>query len=461
MMRSMYSGVSGLTVHQTKMDVIGNNIANVNTIGYKKSQASFQEAFSQLVKGAGSPEDGKGGTNPQQIGLGIKLGGISTVHTQGSTQRTDNATDLMIDGEGYFVVSDDPNCNEKYYTRAGNFSFDVDGNLVTPSGYKLVGDFIGSNDYANYLGVDPNQDLAGVKLNKSIAAPPSASTKTEMRGNLDSRLENGDKYTTDTVINDSLGNSYKAEYEFVYDDNGTTTDNTDDRWQVYLKVKDLSDNSTVYDNSLDSTNPEIATVKFDSVTGKLTTGTTSLVGSSFPDLELDLDLTDLSEINSPSGAFGSGNNGHLLIDFSKLTVYGNESGAKAYDVEDVNGQVGRESGSLTGFAIDATGKVIASFSNGVKEELWQIKTANFDNPAGLEKSGSNFFQESTNSGEPKLGIPGSSGLGSITPGALEMSNVDLSLEFTEMISTQRGFQANSRIITTTDEMLQELTNMKR
>ncbi|MEA1974616.1 MAG: flagellar hook-basal body complex protein, partial [Bacillota bacterium] len=138
MMRSLYAAVSGLRVHQTKMDVIGNNIANVNTVGFKGSSVTFQEVFSQTVKGAGSPTAGKGGTNPQQIGLGVGMGSIAVNHSKGSTQRTDNPTDLMIDGNGFFVVSNDANCQNKFYTRAGNFIVDRNGNLVTTEGYKVL-----------------------------------------------------------------------------------------------------------------------------------------------------------------------------------------------------------------------------------------------------------------------------------------------------------------------------------
>ncbi len=460
MMRSMYSGVSGLRVHQVKMDVIGNNIANVNTIGFKKSQVGFQEAFSQVMRGAGSPHGGKGGTNPQQIGLGMKLGSISTVHTKGATQRTDNPTDLMIDGEGFFMVSDDQNAQNIYYTRAGNFTFDLYGNLVTADGYKLLGEFIGDEDYANYMGIDSAKDIDSIKISKSIPAPAMASSKVEIKGNIDSRLPDYEDdsttpatinkegvYTTDTTIKDSLGNSYKVSLRFEKTEN-------DNEWLFSVpEVKDISNNSEIPGITLGD-----QTITFDS-SGNIDPGckefsldfsgyTGTAEFGSFADHDSD-PSTDLTYNNI------------IGIDLSKITQFANTSDAKGFDVEDENGQVGKESGSLTGFAINNSGKLIASFSNGVKKELWQIKTANFDNPAGLVKSGSNFFDKTPNSGEPKVGIPGNGGLGSINPGTLEMSNVDLSSEFTEMISTQRGFQANSRIITTTDEMLQELTNMKR
>lgn len=470
MMRSMYSGVSGLRVHQTKMDVIGNNIANVNTIGYKKAQASFQEALNQIVKGGAAPSSGSGGTNPMQIGLGLKLGAIQTVHTKGATQRTDNPTDLMIDGEGYFMVSNDPNAEDRYFTRAGNFSFDVDGNLVTSGGYKLLGNYIGDTAYAKYLGIDPAKELDGIKVSKSIPAPAVASTKVEVKGNLDSSapyylndddgsgafdpgetIDTDGRYTTDVYIKDTLGNSYKVSLQFEHLDPSITT-NTNE-WQFSVSdIKSVADNKTLA-SPADFTALS-GTIAFDGATGAIK-GTTNFT----------LDLSGLAgSADLHFGVFdpvASSFSETIDIDLSKMTQFANDNSAKGYDVGTGDDDTGKSSGSVTGFTINDAGIVIASFDNGIKMELWQIKMANFDNPAGLVKIGSNFFQKSPNSGEPQLGNAGSNGLGPIAPGALEMSNVDLSLEFTEMISTQRGFQANSRIITTTDEMLQELANMKR
>lgn len=445
MMRSMYSGVSGLRVHQTKMDVIGNNIANVNTIGYKKSQTSFQEAFSQVVKGGSAPSGGGGGTNPMQIGLGLQLGNINTVHTKGATQRTDNPTDLMIDGDGFFMVSDDSNAEERFYTRAGNFSFDVDGNLVTPSGYKLLGTYIGGSDYAKYLNVDSTKDIDGIKVSKSIPSPAMASSKIEIDGNLDSRLpdfvSNPDDgyYVTDAYIKDSLGNSYKVSLRFEK----TVNPN---EWSFTIpEIIEVSSGNQV------GVNLATQTITFDGATGAI---------NAPYDFTLNLGAV-AGALNVQFGPDEAGVNNQLDLDLSKITQFANDNSAKGYDVENANDQMGKSAGAVTGFTISDDGKVIASFDNGVKKELWQIKLATFDNPAGLIKAGSNFFDKSPNSGEPKVGNPKVSGFGTITPGALEMSNVDLSMEFTEMISTQRGFQANSRIITTTDEMLQELANMKR
>ncbi len=212
MMRSMYSGVSGLRVHQSKMDVISNNIANVNTIGYKRSTMTFQEVFSQVIRGASAPQGGRGGTNPQQIGLGVNVGAINTIHTKGAALRTDNPEDLMIDGEGFFVVSDDENFENRFYTRAGNFTLDRDGNLVTADGYKVLG-YI-------YEDGEPTTRVGAIQINRSETVAATATTKIELRGNLDSRIPNASEdeekgvHITDTIIKDSLGNSYIVRFKF-------------------------------------------------------------------------------------------------------------------------------------------------------------------------------------------------------------------------------------------------------
>lgn len=452
MMRSMYSAVSGLRIHQTKMDVIGNNIANVNTVGYKKAQVTFQEVFSQVVRGASAPTGGKGGTNPQQIGLGVALGSINTIHTKGPSQRTDNPTDLMIDGEGFFVVSDDPNFNNRYFTRAGNFSLDRDGNLVTADGLKVLG--YAADEDGNIL-----TEVTNIRINMSETKAPTATDSIIFRGNLDSRVNVGDSQKIDTVIYDSLGNSYTL--TFNVEKTGMHT------WE--LSLSRITDRSTGYyteetDGILTEDTLEL---RFDD-NGKLIgignvnledtdEFTVSLANLSDITFTKGKDGEDLPEPVSPSGSFRE----IILFDSENedtikgITQYANEMGFKPYAMN------GNTSGTLEGFAIDATGTVVGVFTNGERKALGRIMLAKFDNPMGLQKLGGNLFVDTRNSGEPQYGGASVGGFGAISPGNLEMSNVDIALEFTEMITTQRGFQANSRIITTSDEMLQELVNMKR
>lgn len=452
MMRSMYSAVSGLRVHQTKMDVIGNNIANVNTVGYKKGQASFQETFSQIIRGAGAPQEGKGGTNPQQIGLGVKLGSIDTIHTIGTEQRTDNPTDLMIDGEGFFVVSDDTNFENRYYTRAGNFKLDRDGTLVTADGYKVLGYQADGNG-------EITSTIGDIRINRSETVAPTTTKKIEFRGNLDSRVPTGDEdksiYHTDTVIKDSLGNSYNVKFKFEkVGGEGDTGENT---WELSVEditeygtkksiLKDESDKNKQIISVGGEEGKDSVTLKFDEH-GKLT-GLDE--DGNFPELFLNIPKAN-------GAVFGDGENdkGKVEIDYKSLTQYANDMSAKPHMMS------GNTSGTLSEFSIDPYGVVEGIFTNGERKALGQIVLAKFDNNMGLQKQGNNFFVDTRNSGEPQLGKGGTSGYGAVSAGTLEMSNVDLSMEFTEMITTQRGFQANSRIITTSDEMLQELVNMKR
>ncbi len=462
-MRSMYSAVSGLRIHQGKMDTIGNNIANVNTVGFKKGQVTFQEVFSQVTRGASAPTGGKGGTNPQQIGMGAAVGSINTIHTKGPGQRTDNPTDLMIDGEGFFVVSDDTSFNNRYYTRAGNFSLDRDGNLVTADGFKVLG-------YA----ADPDgnimSDVTNIKINKSETKAPTATEKIYFKGNLDSNFELDKGHPIDTVVKDSLGNSYKVTFEMTKKE-VTTANPPVHKWEMTLKR--VTDQATgnyteTFNNPLDAAN-NLLKLEFDDKGKLITIGDTA---NTVKGVKLDLNgiKFDLNKDGEKiKNSTGTEESIPLSATFKEITLFDSENQdsyknlhqyANEMDIKPY-AQNGNASGTLEGFSIDATGTVVGVFTNGERKNLGQIMLAKFDNPMGLQKLGGNFFVDTRNSGEPQLGKASTSGFGAISPGNLEMSNVDISLEFTEMITTQRGFQANSRIITTSDEMLQELVNMKR
>lgn len=460
MMRSMYSAVSGLRVHQGKMDTIGNNIANVNTVGFKKGQVTFQEVFSQVTRGASAPQGGKGGTNPQQIGMGVSVGSISTVHTVGPGQRTDNPTDLMIGGEGFFVVSDDVNFNNKFYTRAGNFSLDRDGNLVTADGFKVLG--YNSDGEGNIL-----SDVTNVRINMSETKAPTATNKIIFEGNLNSNTgiiapgENKQGELMDTEVKDSLGNTYKVTYELK---KRTADQTVGNEWEMSVKrVTDIATGNYTEDVG-DAITGNSLKLLFDSK------GELEKIGEGpAADAEVKMNLNDIVFAKDKEGVDLTGDPIKPSGTFLDITLfdpkdqntiknihqYANETDLKP------KAKTGNTSGTLTGFTIDATGTVEGIFSNGERKALGQIMVAKFDNPMGLQKMGSNFFLDTRNSGEAEFGKAGTSGYGAIEGGVLEMSNVDISLEFTEMITTQRGFQANSRIITTSDEMLQELVNMKR
>lgn len=455
MMRSMFSGISGLKIHQTKMDVIGNNIANVNTTGFKAGRVTFNEVFSQTLQGASgaSEQTGRGGRNPMQVGLGANISSIDTLMTIGAAQRTDNPFDLMIEGDGFFVVGDE---SGTYYTRAGVFRKDDDGNLVIPNGMKVKGWQAADNGTRIQRGA-----VDDLKLDKpeNLTADPEATTSLRIQGNLN--IADGGNYTSDPKekgvsiqlkFYDSIGNLYSANLDLTYD--STVPD-----WKM-----DIPDTLTLTDsNGKQYTLTDVGAeedsivVNFDS-DGNLdkttSTGnglfTISKGGAANAEFKLteDLDAAD-PKINSTLGP--------LTVDFTGLTQYNQKTNIDPL-MGDASGLgAGREPGVLTGYDIGADGIINAQYSNGQQKMLGQVVIANFRNPAGLQKAGNNLFTTTPNSGD----FDGIGEEPNLQGGVLEMSNVDLAKEFTEMITTQRGFQANSRIITSSDEMLQELVNLKR
>ncbi len=468
MMRSMYSGVSALRAHQTRMDVIGNNIANVNTVGYKASKVTFAEAFNQTLSGAGSSSDtGRGGTNPQQVGLGANLASITVYHTQGATQRTDNQTDIMVDGAGYFIMSPDSTGENKFYTRAGNFIVDRLGYLVSSSnGYKVL-----------------DQDFNPVQINQSETMNATETSKLKFEGNLNFNQEVDEDtdiaYATTVDVYDSVGNKNTITFNFgekyttapgaqpgfsyrmiqLPDPGGDATANIG-----ALTSAQITDGGTTGDSSTTSTEPIFA--EFDENGNFLRVCDQLSFTETSGNLYVDTGGADADGFNdggntvSPQITLNAGGVDEIVLDldndvFDNLSHFSQTTDAKIKPVD------GNSAGVVEDFTISANGEVVGIFTNGQREVLAKIGLADFDNPSGLLKVGGNLFSETVNSGTPKYGAPAAGSMGALTPGALEMSNVNLSAEFTDMITTQRGFQANSRVITTSDEILQELVNLKR
>lgn len=442
MMRSMFSGVSGLRAHQTKMDVIGNNVANVNTLGFKSGRVTFQEVFNQTLRGAGAPDAalGRGGTNPMQIGLGTGVGAIDTMMTRGSSQRTDNPTDLSIEGEGFFIVKGS-NADTFKFTRAGNFGLDKLGNLVSGSGMNVYGWM--ERDDKDPLKFNTESEIQPINLysdefngNKRVIAA-SATKKAVFAGNLDSGTPvvgdtPGDpQFSTPFTVYDSLGNAH----ELVINYWKTAANDSDSDWSYEVQEKTIDEEGNI--EYVDVSEGGEGELTFDS-SGKLVIPTSDPVFAQI-------------KIVSKGAA-------DILIDpdFSSITQFAADCSVKPTDVD------GYPTGNLVTFNIGSDGVLTGVYSNGQQQSLGMIALASFSNPAGLQKVGDNLFIPTTNSGEFNKGLQaGAEGVGTLSPGTLEMSNVDLSREFTDMIVTQRGFQANSRIITTSDEMLQELVNLKR
>lgn len=403
MLRSLFTGISGLRTHQQMMDVTANNISNVNTTGFKSSSAIFQDTLSQMVTGAGAPQAGNGGTNPSQIGLGVQLSAVTTNFTQGSTQVTGRSTDMMINGDGFFVVM---NKGEQMYTRAGAFSFDADGRLVNPQGMVMQG--WGTNAAGE---IDTKQVPGNVTLPISTLRAPKETSSAIFGGNLPGDAKDGTELTSSVKVYDQAGGQRTLSVTFTKDNAPATT------WQI---------------SATDSATPP------NTVTGTIDVGAN---GANPHNTKLTLPVAD------------SGNS--IEIDLSKVTGYDGQNTVAPQQ------QNGSGMGSLASFSISKDGLLVGVFSNGQKQTLAQLTMAAFNNPPGLEKAGESVYRASVNSGEAQLGTAGSGGRGFLQGQALEMSNVDLGQEFTNLVVSQRGFQANSKVITTADELLQELVNMKR
>ncbi|MEC5170832.1 flagellar hook protein FlgE [Glaciihabitans sp. GrIS 2.15] len=390
MLRSLYSGISGLRSHQTMLDVTGNNIANVNTTAFKSSATQFQDTLSQLTLGAGGPQEQIGGTNPAQVGLGVRVAGISTNFSQGSAQSTGRATDIMISGDGFFVTKTG---TQTLYTRAGSFDFDGAGRLVSPDG-AIVQGYTAVNGVVSDGG--PTSDLT---LPLGVVAPAATTTSATVSGNLPSDAAAGPPLVRDVQVYDNTGAARTISLSYTKTAAG---------WDVV------------------GTDPN---------------------GSSGA-----ASLTFSGGVQTSAGTMTIGG---ITVDMSKLT------GFAGLTTVAVSNQNGRAAGTLKSYTLSKDGTLVGSFSNGASQAIGRVVLATFSNPGGLEKAGSSGYKSTFNSGNATIGTPGSGSLGSLQSGALEMSNVDLSQEFTNLIVAQRGFQANARIITTSDEVLQELTNLKR
>lgn len=568
MMRSLYSGVAGLKTHQTRMDVIGNNIANVNTTAYKSSSMTFSELMSQTTQKASGANatTGVGGTNAKQIGLGVKAGAINTaITTQGSAQSTGNPFDIMITGDNFFVVS---NGSENFFTRDGSFYVDGAGNLaMTSTGYNVMG--WGVDETTGNIKQDTVTALR-IMSAANMTYPPEATTKANISGILDENdkdVTSANGKTVNLNFFDARGYSYTAKFTFkqsggdktneysmelnkILDSTGAEIDisklkfgnrsqqkmetkvtlNTDAyKWDgKVLKTKDGTtevanladifnrDGSLItpqddaaaqkqqkaldaiakaygYEGSTDEflnlyiTSTEnkdkqltiqdllgnmMADKKTDvlpadgsaiTMEGRYFEGTTVVFNKDTGKLESVGGSTTNLNVNAAFSALG-GNFSDVTIDLSECTNYDNKGtstiGATSGDLDGLG--TGRRLGDMIGVSIQKDGMIYASYDNGMTKLLGQIATAAFANASGLEKEGDNLYSATLNSGEfDGIGVDITAGGGYMSPGQLEMSNVDLSSEFTEMITTQRGFQANSRIITVSDTLLEELTNLKR
>lgn len=442
MLRSLFSGVSGLRNHQIRMDVIGNNVSNVNTVAFKSGRVTFKEGFAQLVAGASRPPGDHGGINPIQVGLGTQIGSVDTLFSQGNIETTGIGTDLALQGESFFVVAKG---TQHFYTRSGNFQLDADGKLVSPTnGFVVQGRMA-----VNGVFTDGIQDI---KLPFGQKTAAKATSQVTLAGNLDASAPTFDKgpyATLDPLDPDQRSlpqnaKSYKDASITVYDSLGSKHELKLVLWKVGKGQWDWKIN----ENGLDITGNVTEVAGTHPFTFK-DDGTLDQTGFVPPKIKFTPKdgASDVTVLLDPRGGAIGGTNG--------LTQFAGQSNAVLRD------QNGYASGTLQNFTIDRTGTIVGAFTNGTTVNLAQITLADFNNPGGLLRVGDNMYSVSGNSGSAVLGFALEGAQSEITSGALEMSNVDLAQEFTSMIIAQRGFQANGRVITTSDQMLEELVQLKR
>lgn len=414
----MLAGVASIKAQQTRMNIIGNNLANVNTTAYKGSRVTFQDMVAQTLRGASRPSGPLGGSNPIQFGLGVLISGTDVNNEQGSLNATNRPTDFAIQGNGFFTIGSGEGVS---YTRDGAFDLDANGDMVhRATGARLLG---WTADQATGL-IDTNSPInAGSSLKIPIGARTAVQVTTDVSvaGNLDSRsfLTAGLQSTSFTMrMFDTLGTEHL----------------------VTLTLTESATNANEWDWSLTPSGGDTVTgsgtLVFDPTSGDLVSGTPGTMTVTPPP------ATGIPAFN-------------VNVDFTNVFQRASEMQVQ------MGNQNGFAPGSLTGFSVSSDGVITGLYTNGLTRPLGQMALAIFPNAAGLERTGNNAWRATDNSGIPVIGTARTGGRGFVNSGFLEQSNIDISNEFTDLIVTQRGFQANTRVVTTVDEMLQDLINIKR
>lgn len=431
---SFYSGLSGLQANSTALNVIGNNLANINTSGFKRGQANFAQIMSNTIRGI------SGAKNPIQVGLGATTTEIVAKHEQGSIQTTGIKTHLAIQGEGFFQV----NVNgTDHYTRAGNFGFDQQGFLVHANGGRVRG-FLGTNSDGS---LDTSAGIQDIQVDLGQASAPNATGLARFITNLSAEADTGDTYATSVEVFDSKGVAHQLTLTF-------TKDATDGRWNYEVTFADgVVDATTAMppnfpEGPLDfDENGNLVAVNGEPVSGMappntFSTFTISALNTGAEDLSIELDFVQF-DLNDPT------NNSGLV------TNYGNKNSTGTLF------QDGYGSGVLQDIDFDQEGTMIGFFDNGLTLELARVALATFNNRQGLKQVDGGLYLPTAASGPASVDGEGTGGRGSIIASSLEASNVDIAEEFTALILYQRGYQSNSRTITTTDQLLNEALNLKR
>jgi len=445
------------------MDVIGNNISNVNTTGFKRGRVNFQDMISQQLSGAAKPTEEKGGVNPKEVGLGMTVAAIDTVFTQGNLQSTGISTDIAIQGNGFFI---EKNGENSLYTRAGAFSVDKDGTLVNPAnGYKVQGWMARelNGEMVVQTAATPtdltipigSKDPAKATQNVKFACNLNKNTPEIQEGATEAEIAKG-TWNTEFKVYDSFGNEHLLNVNF------TRVVGTPNQWRAHVQVDPDNAEFTQTRIGLGTTDgvEDTFIVQFDN-TGTLQSVTDSAGNTSNPEGEIILQASFTVPDSNPDADGNpyrqtmSISMGTIGSQINTVTQSASQSSTKAFS------QDGYTMGYLENFKIDSTGTITGVYSNGTNRTIAQLALATFTNQGGLEKAGDTNFKESINSGIANIGVSGVAGKGTLLAGALEMSNVDLTEQFTDMIVTQRGFQSNAKTITTADTLLETVLSLKR
>jgi flagellar hook protein FlgE len=422
MIRSMYAAISGLNAHQEMMDVVGDNIANVNTTGFKASTAVFEDILAQTQQGAGAATATTGSTNLTQIGLGTRIAGTETNFTEGSIESTGRATDVAISGDGFFSVSQG---GSQLYTRNGSFGVDANGNLVTQEGGFVQG---WEADPAG--NIQTNGPVGKIQIPVGDVIAPVQTTNVTLGGNLPADAAIGTEVSDAVNVYDAQGNSTTVRLEF--------TKGAADSWSVAARYTDTAGNLQ-----------------------PPTTGAGQAVTGGPLTFDANGELTSSYALSVPSGFIPGFSSQAVAVNLgaaggaNRITQYGSLSSTAVLD------QDGSAAGSLQSFSIGQDGVIEGSYSNGRNRDIAQLALATFANPEGLSRSGDSDYEATVSSGLAQVGVANSGGRGSLQSDSLEMSNVNLAQEFTNLIEAQRGFQANSRVITTSDSLLEDIVNLKQ
>lgn len=434
--RSLSTGASSLRANQQRFDVISNNLANLNTIGYKSNRANFEEEFSQILKYGNSPSgegSGTGGVDPMQIGLGVRVGSIQQDMSQGNLETTNRPLDMALQGDGFFVY----NLNgTEMYSRAGSINRDQNGFLVdSTTGAYLQGFNVQTDSNGRILKEASGKNILegtknSIQIPESIISTPRQTQNVRLTGNLNSSNEDGFQKRTSITIYDSVGSAHELRFNFTKDTGAST----------YTLTADIDGNALATNETV-TFNPD---------------------GTLQSPLNLVLNASDINTVlgNQAFDETTPTNININLADSNNLTA--GITNFSAPNTATFIEQDGYKTGSLLGLSVDDNGQLWGAFSNGQSELLGQVVVAKFNNMEGLMRNGSNMYTLSPNSGLPNIGTAGDIFPGTrISGNSLEMSNVDMTSQFVDMISTQRAFEAASRTITLSDQLLSETTNLKR